>query len=68
MAANSGDAGPPPTALIAEGEARHAVAASGEPLDPDEEWEYEGGALRGVRGRAGTDGPPGRASHLITGR
>ncbi|WP_239014828.1 DUF5994 family protein [Streptomyces sp. CdTB01] len=45
MAAASDD-GPPMTAsaLIAADEARHGAAASDEPLDPDEAWEYEGGA------------------------
>ncbi|WP_433919228.1 DUF5994 family protein [Streptomyces canus] len=46
MAAASDHDGPPLTAsaLIAAEEARHGVAAIEEPLEPDEAWEYEGGA------------------------
>ncbi|MFJ9010728.1 DUF5994 family protein [Streptomyces canus] len=46
MAAASDHDGPPLTAsaLIAADEGRHGVAATEEPLDPDEAWEYEGGA------------------------
>jgi hypothetical protein len=46
MAAASDHDGPPLTAsaLIAAEEARHGVAATEEPLEPDEAWEYEGGA------------------------
>ncbi|MEV7075117.1 DUF5994 family protein [Streptomyces sp. NPDC093990] len=46
MAAASDHDGPPLTAsaLIAADEARHGVAATDEHMDPDEAWEYEGGA------------------------
>ncbi|MBW8792114.1 MAG: hypothetical protein JF597_00460 [Streptomyces sp.] len=46
MAAASDQDGPPLTAsaLIAAEAARHGVAAAEEPLEPDEAWEYEGGA------------------------
>ncbi|WP_234438900.1 DUF5994 family protein [Streptomyces sp. NRRL B-3229] len=46
MATASHHDGPPLTAsaLIAAEEARHGAAAPDEPLDPDEAWEYEGGA------------------------
>jgi hypothetical protein len=45
MAAAASD-GPPLTAsaLIAADEGRHTVFAPDRPLDPDEAWEYEGGA------------------------
>lgn len=46
MAVASDYAGPPLTAsaLITADKARHAVSAADRPLDPDEAWEYEGGA------------------------
>ncbi|MEV5777917.1 DUF5994 family protein [Streptomyces antimycoticus] len=46
MAAASDYDGPPLTAsaLIAADEAGHAVSAADQPLDPEETWEYEGGA------------------------
>ncbi|GAA3800738.1 DUF5994 family protein [Streptomyces coacervatus] len=64
MAAASDYDGPPLTAsaLIAADEARHGAAATDEPLDPDEAWEYEGGA--GVLSAAVPQqtGPPARVS------
>ncbi|MDH6546069.1 DUF5994 family protein [Streptomyces sp. SAI-041] len=46
MAAASDYDGPPATAsaLIIAEEARHGLATTDEPLDPNEAWEYEGGA------------------------
>ncbi|MGP4013898.1 DUF5994 family protein [Streptomyces sp. 4N124] len=73
MAAASDHDGPPLTAsaLLAADKARHGVAATGEPLDPDEAWEYEGGASAVsavVPEQPGAPGAPGRASHLIVGK
>ncbi|MFF0080172.1 DUF5994 family protein [Streptomyces canus] len=73
MAAASDHDGPPLTAsvLIAAEEARHGVAATEEPLEPDEAWEYEGGAPAGFTavprqpGRAGQTAD--RSSRLIVG-
>ncbi|MFI8090345.1 DUF5994 family protein [Streptomyces sp. NPDC086080] len=69
MAAASGHDGPPLTAsaLIAADEARHGVLAPAGPLDPDEAWEYEGGASAGSAAVPEQTGPPGRASRLIIG-
>ncbi|MFE2076283.1 DUF5994 family protein [Streptomyces misionensis] len=74
LAAASDHDGPPLTAsaliaaeLIATEEARHAVSPVDQALDPDEAWEYEGGASpvsATVTGRTGTPGP---ASRLIIG-
>jgi hypothetical protein len=46
MAAASDGHGPSVTAsaLIAADRARHGVTSADEPLEPDEAWEYEGGA------------------------
>ncbi|UGY92363.1 DUF5994 family protein [Streptomyces gobiensis] len=67
MAAASDYDGPPLTAsaLIAADEARHGVSATDEPLDPDESWEYEGGASAVSAAVPEQTGPPGRASHLL---
>ena len=71
MAAASDYDGPPLTAsaLIAADEARHGVLATDEPLDPDEAWEYEGGASAvSVSAAVPRQTPsPGRASRLIIG-
>ncbi|MBV7696085.1 DUF5994 family protein [Streptomyces sp. TRM70350] len=69
MAAASDYDGPPLTAsaLIAADEARHGVSATGEPLDSDEAWEYEGGASAMSAAVPEQTGPPGRASRLTTG-
>ncbi|MEU9327615.1 DUF5994 family protein [Streptomyces canus] len=75
MAAASDPDGPPLTAsaLIAADEARHGVASTEEPLDPDEAWEYEGGAspvftaVPRQPGRADRTDRAGRASRLIVG-
>ncbi|WP_405518133.1 DUF5994 family protein [Streptomyces canus] len=72
MAAASDPDGPPLTAsaLIAADEARHGVASTEEPLDPDEAWEYEGGAspvFTAVPRQPGRADRAGRASRLIVG-
>jgi hypothetical protein len=78
MTAASDYDGPPLTAsaLIAADEARHdvspthGVSATDEPLDPDESWEYEGGASTvpsAVPEQAGPPGRTGRTSRLIIG-
>jgi hypothetical protein len=68
MAAASDHDGPPLTAsaLIAADEARHGVVAD-RALDPDEAWEYEGGASAVFAAVPRQPGPPGRASQLIIG-
>ena len=68
-AAASGYDGPPLTAsaLIAADGARHGVLAADQPLDPDEAWEYEGGASAVSAAVPQQTGPPGRASRLIIG-
>lgn len=62
MAAASDCDGPPLTAsaLVAAEEARHGVLAADQPLDPDEAWEYEGGASAVSAAVPGETGPPGR--------
>ncbi len=74
MAAASGHDGQPLTAsaLIAADVAGHAVSATDESLEPDEAWEYEGGASAvsaTVPQQAGPPqaGPPDRAGRLIIG-
>ncbi|MFE2217460.1 DUF5994 family protein [Streptomyces canus] len=72
MAAASDYDGPPLTAsaLIAADEARHGVAATEEPLGPDEAWEYEGGApaiVTAVPRQPGRAGRAGQPSRLIVG-
>jgi hypothetical protein len=69
MAAASDHDGPPLTAsaLIAADEARHGVLAADQPLDPDEAWEYEGGASAVAAAGPHQTGPPGRARRLIIG-
>jgi hypothetical protein len=69
MAAASDHDGPPLTAsaLIAADEARHGVLAADQPLDPDEAWEYEGGASAVSAAVPQQAGRPGLASRLITG-
>ncbi|MEU1000905.1 DUF5994 family protein [Streptomyces tibetensis] len=72
MAAASDHDGSPLTAsaLIAADEARRGVLAADQPLDPDEAWEYEGGASAvsvAVPRQTGLTGPTGRASRLIIG-
>ncbi|MFI7013364.1 DUF5994 family protein [Streptomyces sp. NPDC050164] len=69
MAAASDYDGPPLTAsaLIAADEARHGVSATDGPLDPDEAWEYEGGASAVSAAVPEQTGPPSRTSRLITG-
>lgn len=69
MAAASDHDGPPLTAsaLIAADEARYGVCATDEPLDPDESWEYEGGASTTSAAVPEETGPPSRASRLIIG-
>ncbi|MFE7763406.1 DUF5994 family protein [Streptomyces sp. NPDC057438] len=69
MAAASDHEGPPLTAsaFIAADEARYGVCASSEPLDPDESWEYEGGASTVSAAAPQRTGPPSRASRLIIG-
>ncbi|MER5918393.1 DUF5994 family protein [Streptomyces sp. NPDC001982] len=64
MAAASDYDGPPLTAsaLIAADEARHTVSAADRPLDPDEAWEYEGGACAVSAAVPEQTGPPSRAS------
>ncbi|MER8012607.1 hypothetical protein ABTZ70_44400, partial [Streptomyces sp. NPDC094149] len=68
MAAASDYDGPPLTAsaLIAADEVRHGVAAAYEPLDPDEAWEYEGGASVSAA-VPHQPGRPSRPSRLIVG-
>ncbi|WP_210579778.1 DUF5994 family protein [Streptomyces sp. GESEQ-4] len=70
MAAASDHDGPPLTAsaLIAADKARHGVAATDEPLEPDETWEYEGGASAVSTVVPEQPGAPGTASHLIVGK
>lgn len=69
MAAASDQDGPPLTAsaLIAAEAARHAVSFTDQALDPDEAWEYEGGASVVSAAVTGQTGPPGPASRLIIG-
>jgi hypothetical protein len=69
MAAASDYYGPPLTAsaLIAAEEARHGVSATDESLEPDEAWEYEGGASAVSAAVPQQAGRPGLASRLITG-
>lgn len=69
MAAASEYDGPPLTAsaLIAAEAARHAVSPTDQALDPDEAWEYEGGASAVSTAGTGQNGPPGPASRLIIG-
>lgn len=66
MAAASDYDGPPLTAsaLMAADEARHGVSATDESLDPDEAWEYEGGASAVAAAVPEQTGPPGRASRV----
>ncbi|GHF17498.1 hypothetical protein E5082_15715 [Streptomyces griseoluteus] len=67
MAAASDHDGPPLTAsaLIAADAARHP---SDQALDPDEAWEYEGGASAVSAAATGQTGTPGPAGRLIIGR
>ncbi|MBE1602838.1 MULTISPECIES: DUF5994 family protein [Streptomyces] len=69
MAAASHSDAPPLTAsaLIAADEAQHGVAATNEPLDPDEAWEYEGGAAAVSRAVPHQPGRATRPSRLIVG-
>ncbi|WDV51775.1 DUF5994 family protein [Streptomyces coeruleorubidus] len=69
MAAASDYDGPPLTAsaLIAADEARHSVSTTEGPLDPDEAWEYEGGASAVAAAVPEQTGPPSRTGRLITG-
>jgi hypothetical protein len=69
MAAASDYDGPPLTAsaLIAADEARYGVTATDAPLDPDESWEYEGGASTVSAAVPEQTGPPDRTSRLIIG-
>ncbi|RZU15149.1 DUF5994 family protein [Streptomyces sp. BK239] len=69
LAAASDHDGPPLTAraLIAAEAARHAVSPTDQALDPDEAWEYEGGASAVSAAGTGQTGPPGPASRLIIG-
>ncbi|MGF0173365.1 DUF5994 family protein [Streptomyces sp. Marseille-Q5077] len=69
MAAASDYDGPPLTAsaLITAEEAPHGVSATDGPLDPDEAWEYEGGASAVSAAIPEQTGPPRRASRLIIG-
>ncbi|MFF4153595.1 DUF5994 family protein [Streptomyces sp. NPDC001651] len=69
MAAASVGDGPPLTAsaLIDAEEALHGVPATDRPLDPDEAWEYEGGAPAVSAAATGRTGPPGPGSRLIIG-
>lgn len=72
MAAASDHDGPPLTAsaLIAADEAQHGVASTEEPLDPDEAWEYEGGAspvFTAVPRQPGRADRTDRAGRLIVG-
>ncbi|MEU3346227.1 DUF5994 family protein [Streptomyces sp. NPDC006700] len=66
MALASDQDSPPLTAsaLIAADKARHARSATDRPLDPDEAWEYEGGASSTA---AALPAQAGRASRLIVG-
>ncbi|MBW8705592.1 hypothetical protein MBT84_38900 [Streptomyces sp. MBT84] len=69
MAAASDYDGPPLTAsaLIAADEARQGVSATDGSTDPDEAWEYEGGAPAVTAAVPEQTGPPRRASGLIIG-
>ncbi|MFG3508044.1 DUF5994 family protein [Streptomyces sp. NPDC047821] len=69
MAAVSGHDGPllTATALITAEAARHTVSPTDQALDPDEAWEYEGGASAVSAAVTGRTGPPGPASRLIIG-
>jgi hypothetical protein len=69
MAAASDYDGPPLTAsaLVAADEARHGVSAADQTLNPDEAWEYEGGASAVSVAVPRQTGPPGRPSRLILG-
>ncbi|MEU9569960.1 DUF5994 family protein [Streptomyces massasporeus] len=69
MAAASDHDGPPLTAsaLIAADAARYAVSRTDQALDPDEAWEYEGGAPAVSVAANRQTGPPGPASRLIIG-
>ncbi|MBO3678666.1 DUF5994 family protein [Streptomyces sp. NEAU-YJ-81] len=69
MAAASDYDGPPLTAsaLIAADEAGHAVSAADQPLDPDETWEYEGGASAVSVAVPEQTGPSSQTSRLIVG-
>ncbi|MEY9991442.1 hypothetical protein ABIE67_003474 [Streptomyces sp. V4I8] len=69
MAAASDYDGPPLTAsaLIAADEARHGVSATDGPLDPDEAWDYEGGASAVSAAVPEQPGPLSRASRLSIG-
>ncbi|WP_149548743.1 DUF5994 family protein [Streptomyces marokkonensis] len=69
MAAACDHDGPPLTAsaLIAADAARHGVSAADQPLDPDEAWEYEGGAPAVSAAVPRQSGPHGLASRLIIG-
>lgn len=69
MAAASDHDGPPLTAsaLIAADEARYGVSSTGESLDPDESWEYEGGASSVSAAVSEQTGPPRWTSRLIIG-
>jgi hypothetical protein len=69
MAAASDHDGPPLTAsaLIAADAARHGVLADGQPLDPDEAWEYEGGTSAVAAAVPHQTGPAALASRLIIG-
>ncbi|MFF9806378.1 DUF5994 family protein [Streptomyces coeruleorubidus] len=69
MAAASDCDGPLLTAsaLIAADEARHGVLAADRPLDPDEAWEYEGGASAVSAAVPEQTGPSSRAGRLIVG-
>jgi hypothetical protein len=69
MAAVSEHDDPPLTASahIAAEAARRAVSPTDQALDPDEAWEYEGGASTVSAAGTGQTGPPGPASRLIIG-
>ncbi|MBQ0916329.1 DUF5994 family protein [Streptomyces sp. RM99] len=69
MAAASDCDGPTLTASarIAADEARHGVFAADRLLDPDEAWEYEGGACEVFAAVPQRTGPPSRASRLTIG-
>ena len=69
MAAVSDHDGPPLTAsaYIAAEAARHAVSPTDQALDPDEAWEYEGGAPAVSAAVPRQSGPHGLASRLIIG-
>ncbi|MEV8549818.1 DUF5994 family protein [Streptomyces glaucescens] len=55
------------SAYIAAEAARRAVSPTDQALDPDEAWEYEGGASAVSAAVTGQTGPPGPASRLIIG-